>query len=171
MLHESASIGIIGGADGPTAIFVTSTHHWFSLTGLILVLLILAPNIVYAIKHPHSENRCTSRLMNILEQIGRYGCILLTVFDFGFLEFGYSLLSIVISCLLGSAALLLAYWICWIPFFRKPGKRLALALAVLPACIFLLHGIARQDIPLIAAAILFGIAHSYVTSNNYSCKE
>lgn len=36
---ESASIGIIGGADGPTAIFVTGNFSWiyFALAGILLV--------------------------------------------------------------------------------------------------------------------------------------
>lgn len=45
LLHQagSASVGIIGGADGPTAIFVTSTAgSWFSeLLSLLLSLLVL----------------------------------------------------------------------------------------------------------------------------------
>ena len=32
---ESASIGIIGGADGPTAIFVTSNINWLLVCGFV----------------------------------------------------------------------------------------------------------------------------------------
>ena len=47
--NEAASIGIIGGADGPTAIFVTSNINWLSVYGLIGVVLvtILAALIIY----------------------------------------------------------------------------------------------------------------------------
>ena len=41
---EAASIGIIGGADGPTAIFVTSNINWLNIgcwIGAILVAIVL----------------------------------------------------------------------------------------------------------------------------------
>ena len=45
------SIGIIGGADGPTAIFVATSPGWINFFGLIIVVLMLIPNIIYAIRH------------------------------------------------------------------------------------------------------------------------
>ena len=40
--NEAASIGIIGGADGPTAIFVTSSTNWVSILGVIAVAIFVA---------------------------------------------------------------------------------------------------------------------------------
>ena len=40
--REAASIGIIGGADGPTAIFVTSGANWLSILGAIVVAILVA---------------------------------------------------------------------------------------------------------------------------------
>ena len=40
--NEAASIGIIGGADGPTAIFVTSGTNWVSILGVIAVAIFVA---------------------------------------------------------------------------------------------------------------------------------
>lgn len=47
--NEAASVGIIGGADGPTAIFVTSNIHWPSVYGLIgvIIVTILVALIIY----------------------------------------------------------------------------------------------------------------------------
>ena len=47
--NEPSSIGIIGGADGPTAIFVTSQIRWLSICRLILVIIvaILIAVIIY----------------------------------------------------------------------------------------------------------------------------
>ena len=39
--NEAASIGIIGGADGPTAIFVTSNTNWLSVLGVIVVAILV----------------------------------------------------------------------------------------------------------------------------------
>ena len=33
--NEAASIGIIGGADGPTAVFVTSSINWLHVCGFL----------------------------------------------------------------------------------------------------------------------------------------
>ena len=46
--REAASIGIIGGADGPTAIFVTSNTNWLNI-GIFLgaALLIIFVAIIY----------------------------------------------------------------------------------------------------------------------------
>ena len=38
---EAASIGIIGGADGPTAIFVTSNMDWLSICGFIAIMAVI----------------------------------------------------------------------------------------------------------------------------------
>ena len=41
---ESASIGIIGGADGPTAIFVASNINWldiFAFIGVVIVAVLV----------------------------------------------------------------------------------------------------------------------------------
>lgn len=44
---NSSSVGIIGGSDGPTAIFITgNTFPWAKL-GLIALILIVASVIVY----------------------------------------------------------------------------------------------------------------------------
>ena len=39
---ESASIGIIGGADGPTVISVASDMSWLGICGLIIAAVIIA---------------------------------------------------------------------------------------------------------------------------------
>ena len=47
--NESASIGIIGGADGPTAVFVTSGTNWGNIYGLlgVIVVTILVVFVIY----------------------------------------------------------------------------------------------------------------------------
>ena len=40
--NEAASIGIIGGADGPTAIFVTSGTNWMGLCSVLGVIAVIS---------------------------------------------------------------------------------------------------------------------------------
>ena len=52
---DASSIGIIGGADGPTAIFVSehNNSHWFTAVFALLTIL----GVIYLLKTKHSENR------------------------------------------------------------------------------------------------------------------
>ena len=156
---------VIGGADGPTSVFVAGQigDDWFNMFGLIIVVLMLLPNIIYAIKYRGEENRCTNKVMNVLEQIGRYGSMLLMIvcIDFGFPSVGNFLIY-----LFGNGALLLAYWCIWILFFIKRRMWKSMALAVIPTMIFLLSGITLVYVPLMISSIVFGVAHCYVTYQN-----
>ena len=61
------SISIIGGADGPTSIFLGGSLgiSWLNIFGLILVVLLLVPNIIYAVKEKHQENKVSNNKNNI----------------------------------------------------------------------------------------------------------
>lgn len=162
----NSNVGIIGGADGPTAIYVTSSFGWINMFGIILVVLMLIPNVIYAIKHHNEPNHCQSRLINILEQIGRYGCMLLMIFNIGLNKFGFSSVTGMLIYFFGNGLLLLEYWICWALYLKKPLAPLAMALAILPTCIFLLSGLTLRHWLLVLMAIVFGISHIYITRAN-----
>lgn len=160
-------LGIIGGADGPTAIFVAGEFtDYFNVFGLIIMVLIMIPNIIYGIKFKKAENKCKNKVMNILEQIGRYSCMILMVVCIGMRKFGFGSTEDFLIYFLGNIVLLLAYWVIWILFFirRKPWK--SMALAILPTLIFLLSGITLRHALLIISAVIFGVAHIYVTYKN-----
>lgn len=157
-------MSIIGGPDGPTQIFVASS--WLSWFGLIIVALLMAPNIIWAMKNRGAENKCKNRLMNILEQIGRYGCMFLMVFNIGIAELGFASAESFIVYLAGNAALLIAYWVFWGVHMKRPSLFSAAALAALPTLIFLLCGATMRHWLLLGFAALFGVAHMYVSIVN-----
>ncbi|MBP5221691.1 MAG: hypothetical protein J6Z35_00840 [Lachnospiraceae bacterium] len=161
-------ISIIGGADGPTSIFLAGRIgiSWLNLFGLIIVVLLLIPNIIYAVKEKNRENRCTNKFMNILEQIGRYGSMFLMVFNIGLAEFGFLSVEAFIVYLIGNILLIVSYWLIWVLYFRKKTYWKQTVLAVIPTGIFLLSGITMLHFLLIIFAVIFGIAHLYVTSKN-----
>ncbi len=161
-------ISIIGGADGPTSIFLAGRIgiSWLNIFGLIIVVLLLIPNIIYAVKEKNRENRCTNKFMNILEQIGRYGSMFLMVFNIGLAEFGFSSVEAFIVYLIGNILLIVSYWLIWVLYFRKKTYWKQTVLAVIPTGIFLLSGITMLHFLLIIFAVIFGIAHLYVTSKN-----
>ena len=76
---------VIGGADGPTSVFLAGRlgGGWINVFGLCIVIAILVPNIIYAFRFRGVENKCTNKVMNIIEQIGRI------LRDYGLLSTGH----------------------------------------------------------------------------------
>ena len=139
---------------------------WINLFGAGIVILILIPNIVYALLNRGEKNRCTNKFMNVLEQIGRYACMILMWLPLLVWKFGFASVFGLLVYLAGNGALLAAYWLLFAGYLKKKRAKLALALAILPVCIFLLSGLLLRHWLLVGAAVLFGIAHVYVTIKN-----
>lgn len=72
-----------------------------------------------------------------------------------------------LTYLFANSALLIAYLIIWGFYFKKPSVRKALALAIIPTAIFLISGLTLRHWLLVAAALLFGTGHIYVTYQNH----
>ena len=142
---------------------------WINATGALIVVLMLVPNIVWAVKNPNQQNLCKNRFMNILEQVGRYGSMALMVLPLGVSggEFGYrSAGEMIVWCAVCSA-LMLAYWICWTVMLRRGGSLgTALPLAIIPSVIFIARGLVLAHWPLAAAGVIFAIGHIYITCVN-----
>ena len=139
---------------------------WINLFGGIIVLLMLIPNIVYALKNRDERNLCTNRLMNIVEQFGRYGCIVLMWFPLLVWRFGFRSVPEMLLYFLGNGALLAAYWSVFIRYMKERTAKRALILAILPACIFLLSGLLLRHWLLVGFALLFAVGHIFVTMVN-----
>lgn len=161
-------VTIIGGADGPTSIILTGKigYNWLNIWGFAIVVLLLVPNIIYAIKVRNQKNQCTNKLMNILEQVGRYGCMFLMVFNIGNADLGFHSIEAFLIFAFGNALLVIMYWVIWMLYFNKHKRWKQIALTVLPICLFLLCGITMQHYLLILFGIIFGIGHIYVTNKN-----
>ena len=139
---------------------------WINLFGACAVVLLLIPNVVYAVKHKGEKNRCTNQIMNAAEQLGRYGCIVLMWLPLAVWKFGFAGEADMLAYLAGNGALLIAYWIVFAAHLRRRTARRAMALAVLPACLFLLSGLTLRHWLLAAFAVLFAVGHIYVTKKN-----
>jgi hypothetical protein len=140
--------------------------NWINVFGAVVVCLLLLPNIVYAIKNKNEKNLCENRLMNVSEQIGRYACIVLMWLPLPVWKFGFGSETAMALYLAGNALLLSAYWAVFALYLKKRTAARALATAVLPACIFFISGITLRHWLLVGFAVLFGVAHVYVTVQN-----
>ena len=139
---------------------------WINVFGAVIVVLMLIPNIVYAIKNKGEKNLCANRFMNIVEQVGRYACILLMWMPLLVWKFGFASVLDMMLYMACNGLLLAAYWIAFAFYMKRRTVRLAIVLAVLSSCIFLLSGILLKHWLLVAFAILFAIGHIYVTYKN-----
>ena len=139
---------------------------WINVFGAIIVVLMLVPNVVYALKNRGEENRCTNRWMNLLEQIGRYGCIAFMWFPLLVGKFSFRSVPEMTLYLGGNGALLVVYWFVYARYLRERTRRRALTLAVVPACIFLMSGLLLRHWLLVVFALFFAVGHIYVTTQN-----
>ena len=139
---------------------------WINLFGGIIVILMLIPNIVYALRNRDERNLCENRLMNVVEQIGRYGCIILMWLPLLVWKFGFRSVFEMLLYFVGNGALLFAYWLVYGRYLKQRTAKRALALAVIPACIFLLSGLLLRHWLLVGFALLFAVGHIYVTMIN-----
>lgn len=137
-----------------------------NLFGFIIVAIMLIPNIIYGIKFKDTENKCTNKVMNIIEQVGRYGSMALMVLPLFVWEFGFSSVFMMLVYLVGNGVLLLAYLVIWVLYFKQQTKGKAMALAIIPTCIFFLSGATLYHFSLVVTAVIFGIGHIFVTYQN-----
>ena len=139
---------------------------WINVFGAVIVGLMLLPNILYALKNRGEENRCANRWMNLIEQIGRYGCIVLMWLPLPVWKFGFRSVAEMVLYLGGNGLLLAAYWLVYARYFRERTLGQALALAIIPSCIFLMSGLLLRHWLLVGFALLFAVGHIYVTVKN-----
>ncbi len=137
-----------------------------SIFTLIIMLIILIPNIFYAFKHKSSKNLCTNKFLTLLEQMGRYGCLLLMFVTISPSELGFSSSELFAIWFISMGILLLLYWIFWFLYYRKPKLSFALVLALIPCIIFLATALVLHYWPLLFFALLFSFSHPYVTYQN-----
>lgn len=140
---------------------------WFNYYGLAIMAIIMIPNIVYAVKQK-TETVCTyhNKTVEVLEQIGRYCCFALMVFQIPYTYFGFWFPHALAVYLSVNGILCLAYLIFWTICWTKNGKLKALSLSIIPSCVFLFSSIILGYIPLTVFAVLFGTSHIYISCKN-----
>lgn len=140
--------------------------NWINIFGLIIVVLLLLPNIIFFYKNKSMENRCKNKVMNILEQIGRYGSMLFMVINIGTSDFGFRSDEAFVVWLISNIVLIMLYWIFWSLFSSKNPAFISIILAIIPTVIFISHGIFLNYWILVIFGVIFGVSHIYVTYKN-----
>ena len=110
---------------------------WFNYYGLAVMAIIMIPNIVYAVKHKDdAADYYANKAVVVLEQLGRYGCFALMIFNIPYTYFGFWFDNALIVYLSVNGGLCIAYIACWIAFRNRHGMTRALSLSIIPSFIF-----------------------------------
>ena len=94
-------------------------NKYLNYWGLIFVIVILIPNIVFAITCKDGfENRYQNKLVEILEQIGRFGCFFSMFLIIPFMSRGYWFKQGKTVYLVLGVILVVLYCLGWIVFWK-----------------------------------------------------
>lgn len=127
----------------------------------------MIPNIIYAVKNKGNvADTYNNKLATVAEQFGRYGCFAFMIFNIPYSYFNFWFDYAIIVYLAVNGGLCLAYLIFWIICRNKSGKLRALALSVIPSCIFIFSGVMLLNIPLICFAVIFAVSHILISYKN-----
>ena len=141
--------------------------EWFNVFGLVFITVIMIPNIIFALKHKDAfENRNQNKAIEIIEQIGRFGCFGFMIFNIPSTWFGWWSDEAFTIYLLVDALLIVVYLTIWIVCWRKNNVFRALALSIIPSVIFLFSGIMCRSLLLIISSLLFAPTHIFISYKN-----
>lgn len=150
-------------------------YFGFSYIGLIFLLMITIPNIIWSKKKPIDYDKYVkneNKLLVILERIGE---VLVTCLSLIFRDLNINKISSWSIILLLAFILMILYEIYWIRYFKSNRMMkdmyssllgIPVAGATLPVISFLLLGIYGKNIFLILSTIILGIGHIGIHFNH-----
>ena len=140
---------------------------WFNYYGLIAIAIILTPNIILSIKDKtYFENKFNNKVFLVLEQIGRYGCMIFMVFNIPYTYLGFWFDYALPVYLAVCGTLPAVYIVGWIFLWKGKSLIKALLLSITPTLLFLFSGIIISSSPLIFVSVLFGVCHITISCKN-----
>lgn len=141
--------------------------EWFNSFGLLIMAAIMIPNIIFAATCKDGfGNKWNNAAVEILEQIGRFGCFGFRIFNIPGTWFGWWSDEAFAVYLVVDGLLAALYCGIWAVCFRKNSVFRALALSILPSALFLFSGIMARSVLLTISALLFAPAHIAISWKN-----
>lgn len=140
---------------------------WINIFGLVFMVIIMIPNVIFALKCKDGfENRWENKFIEVLEQIGRYGCFAFMVINIPKTWFGWASDEAFALYLIIDAVLIIAYCVIWAVCFKKNSVFRALSLSIIPSVIFLFSGIMSRSVLLMISAVIFAPCHILISYKN-----
>lgn len=143
------------------------SFNWINWINLLVVAYLILFNVIVSRKGLSGSFNSKHLIVNILEQIGRYGCMalmILPIFTRGW-EFGFASVTEMLIWVCLTPLLLVIYSFLWV---RKASGRAGIlyALGIVPAVLFLLNGILLRHPALGVASLVFGTFHFIIIKEN-----
>lgn len=133
----------------------------------IFMIAILVPNVVFATKNKNGvENKYKNKPAEIFEQIGRYACFALMIFNVPYTYIGFYFPEALTVYLVVDCTLVGAYCVAWLIFWKKNGLAKAIILSAIPSAVFVFSGIMIASIPLIVFSVVFAVTHILISVKN-----
>ena len=140
---------------------------WFNLFGLIIIVVIMIPNTIFAIKCKEGfDNKWSNKTVEIIEQAGRFGCFVFMIINIPGTWLGWRSDEAFALYLITDIVLVMVYCAIWIACFKKSCVFRALALSIIPSVLFLFSGIMSRSVLLIIASVLFAPSHIMISYKN-----
>ena len=141
--------------------------NWFNIYGLIFIVIIMIPNIIFALKCKEGfVNKYNNKFVELFEQIGRFGCFCFMIFNVQGTWFGWWSDEAFTVYLIIDTLLIALYCVIWVICWKKISAFRALALSVIPSVIFLFSGVMSRSILLIITSVLFAPSHILISYKN-----
>lgn len=138
-----------------------------NIFGLVFMVIIMIPNVIFALKCKDGfENRWENKAVEVLEQIGRYGCFAFMVINIPKTWFGWTSDEAFALYLIVDAVLVTACCVIWAVCFKKNSVFRALSLSIIPSVIFLFSGIMSRSVLLMISAVVFAPCHILISYKN-----
>ena len=143
--------------------------NWINLAAVVYLILV---NVIAAGKKLADSFSSKHLAINILEQIGRYGCMFFMIVPIGlsgwkpgFHKFGFNSVAEMLIWLCLTILLAIVYGILWLKK-AKGGRGVLYGLAIVPVLLFLMNGILLRHTALIVTALIFGVFHVVIVREN-----
>lgn len=134
---------------------------------MVFVVIILIPNIVFAMTCKDGfENRYQNKLVETLEQIGRFGCFFSMFIMIPYMNKGYWFQQGKMVYLILGFLLVSLYCLGWIVFWKENSVRKSLYLSIVPSLLFLESGVLSGNILLLIFAVIFAPCHILISYRN-----
>ncbi len=143
-------------------------HLGFSYVGLIYLLMLFIPNMIWTKNQPKGYTDIVTKENKTLLLFERVGQACVTCIALIFSDFNIGLFSLWSLWLIGSFILMIMYEVCWLRYFIGEHTMedfygnfygIPVPLASLPVVAFLMLGIYGKVIWMVAATIVLGIGH------------
>ena len=94
--------------------------EWFNPFGLVFITIIMIPNVVFAIRCKDGfANNYRNKTVELVEQIGRFGCFGFMIFNIPGTWFGWASNESFALYLILDALLVALYCVLWIVCWKK----------------------------------------------------